>query len=169
MPLRMFGALAALLILAQPAAAWAGPAPRLCASLQQEPQKGADQKSDHAKDDRRGPFKWWINDNSRAELGISNEQSAAIEDIWQASLPKLRASRRQLDELESVLSQMIRDAAEESLVAAQIDRVESVRSEMNKGRTLMLYRMNRVLSADQRQKLKAMHDRWEASRRRSGS
>ncbi|HET7618625.1 MAG TPA: hypothetical protein VFK20_08945, partial [Vicinamibacterales bacterium] len=103
------------------------------------------------------------------ELGITNEQSAAIEEIWQASLPKLRASRRQLDDLEGVLSQMIRDAAEESLVAAQIDRVESVRSEMNKGRTLMLYRMNRVLSADQRQKLKAMHDRWEASRRRSGS
>ncbi|HET7617948.1 MAG TPA: hypothetical protein VFK20_05520, partial [Vicinamibacterales bacterium] len=112
MALRTFGALAALLILAQPAAAWAGPTARVCASVQTEPQKGADQKSDH-KDDRRGPFKWWINENSRAELGITNEQSAAIEEIWQASLPKLRASRRQLDDLEGVLSQMIRDAAEE--------------------------------------------------------
>ena len=167
MALRTFGALVALLMLAQPSAAREGSTARLCAPAQAEAQK--DQKPDPDKDNRRGPFKWWINEDSRAELGITDEQSAAIEQIWQASLPKLRASRRQLDDLEHVLSQMIREAAEESLVAAQIDRVESVRSDMNKRRTLMLYRMNRVLSADQRQKLKAMHDRWEASRRRSGS
>jgi hypothetical protein len=47
------------------------------------------------------------------------------------------------------------------MVARQIDRVELVRSSLNKTRTLMLLHMRQVLSADQRVKLTAMHDRWE--------
>ena len=159
--MRILGALALLLLLAPPVAARAACDP---ASANQ----GQKDSGDHDRSQRRGPYKWWVNDDSRAELGITDEQSAAIEQLWQTSLPSLRSGRKQLDELEVVLSQMIRDAADESLVAAQIDRVESTRSAMNKTRTLMLYRMNRVLSADQRAKLKAMHDRWEASRRKSG-
>jgi Spy/CpxP family protein refolding chaperone len=108
---------------------------------------------------------WWIDESARAELSITDQQSASIDQVWQHSLPKLRESREQLDKLEDVLSQMILDAADEAAVVAQIDRVESARAEANKTRTLMLYRMNRLLTADQRVKLKAMHDRMEAARR----
>ena len=115
------------------------------------------------------PQKWWMDEKPRAELGITDQQSAAIEQVWQKSIPVLRELRQKLDEMEAVLSHMIRDAVDENSLIAEIDKVEAVRADANKARTLMLYRMNRVLSPEQRDKLKAMWDRMEAARRNSGS
>ena len=115
------------------------------------------------------PPKWWVDEKPRAELGITDQQSAAIEQVWQKSIPQLRDLRQKLDDMEAVLSHMIRDAVDENSLIAEIDKVEAVRSEANKARTLMLYRMNRVLSPEQREKLKVMWDRMEATRRSSGS
>ena len=53
------------------------------------------------------------------------------------------------------------DAAEWE-VTLQIDRVETTRSALSKTRTLMLYRMHRVLAPPQRD---ALHDLWERRRR----
>ncbi|HTI39550.1 MAG TPA: periplasmic heavy metal sensor [Vicinamibacterales bacterium] len=110
--------------------------------------------------------KWWVDDSMRAELGITDQQSAAVESVWQQSLPHLRDLRRQVDDMDNTVSQMIRDAVDEPTIVAELDRVESTRSELNKGRTLMLYRMNRVLTADQRTKLKALWEREHSSDRR---
>lgn len=133
-----------------------------------QPQRG------HGSDAKRPgeqspPRKWWTDTQDRAELGISDQQSSAVETIWQKSLPQLRETRERLDKLEDNLSQMIRDGAEESVVIVEIDRVERTRAEHNKARTLMLYRMNKVLTPDQRVKLKALWDRQhDPSRRGSG-
>jgi hypothetical protein len=55
--------------------------------------------------------------------------------------------------------------ADETAIVAQIAVVESTRAELNKGRTLMIYRMNKLLSVDQRAKVKAMYDRREPNKR----
>ena len=110
--------------------------------------------------------KWWMDGKMRAELGITDQQSAAVQAVWQQSLPRLRDLRHKVDEMDNTVSQMIRDAVDEPTIVAQLDRVESTRAELNKGRTLMLYRMNRVLTADQRAKLKAMWEREHGSDRR---
>lgn len=112
-----------------------------------------------------GPRKWWVDPQDRASLGISDQQSALIEAVWQKSLPQLRDGWQKLHALEDVLDQMIRNSADEPAVIAQIDHVENTRAEMNKVRQLMLYRMNRVLTPEQRDKLKAMHDRRESQHR----
>jgi Spy/CpxP family protein refolding chaperone len=113
------------------------------------------------------PLKFWQGE-TKTELGITNQQSAEIEQIFRATLPKLEASKDKLDKLEAALSQTIRDnTADLAAVAQQVDRVESVRAELYKTRTLMLYRMRGVLSADQRAKLKQIMDRADAARRRS--
>jgi Spy/CpxP family protein refolding chaperone len=125
-------------------------------------------RPDQDKDRRQPPPKWWVEEPMRGELGITDQQSAAIEQLWQKTIPKLREARDHLDTLEEQLSRMIRDSSDEAAVVAQIEKVENTRSEANKARTLMLYRMNRVLTPDQRDKLKAMHDKYEASRRGSG-
>lgn len=117
--------------------------------------------------DRRPP-RWWADEPERSELGITDQQSAAIEQIWQKSFPRLKELRERLDQLEATMSQMIRDAADEAAVMAHVDTVESTRTEANKARVLMLYRMNRVLTPDQRIKLKALRDKRESSRRGSG-
>jgi Spy/CpxP family protein refolding chaperone len=117
---------------------------------------------------RQPPPKWWIDEPMRTELGITDQQSAAVEQVWQKSIPKLREMRGQLDKLEETLSQMILNAVDEPTLVAQIDKVETARAEANKARMLMLYRMNRVLTADQRLKVKAIFDKREASHRGSG-
>ena len=113
--------------------------------------------------DDRERWKWWLYD--RAELGITDQQSAAINDIFEANIHKLREARRQLDEAEAELSRTIKEhTADLATVSLLLDRVESARSHHNKLRTLMLYRIHALLSADQRAKLEALRARQNAGR-----
>src|SRR5262245_40223629 len=109
--------------------------------------------------DHKPPPKWWIDPQLRAELGITDAQSAAVEDVWQKSVQKLRDGRAQLEKQEDLLSQMIKDDAAEAAVMAQIDRVENMRADLSKARALMIYRMNKVLTPEQRAKVKAKMDK----------
>jgi Spy/CpxP family protein refolding chaperone len=125
----------------------------------------AQQRGDKPGGQDRRPPRWWADEPERTELGITDQQSAAIEQIWQQLSPRLKELRERLDQLEETMSQLIRDAADEAAVMAHVDKVESTRTEANKARVLMLYRMNRVLTPDQRIKLKALRDKRESSRR----
>ena len=152
-----------------------GQAAELCEATQQRAgspatakAKGDEQKRGEKDGSHQGPKKWWIDAQDRAELGITDQQSSAVEQEWQKTLPKLREKREQLEKLEAALAQLLaRDGGDEAAIAAQIDRVEAVRSEGNKARTLMIYRMHRVLTVEQRAKVKAMMDR-RAERRDGG-
>jgi Spy/CpxP family protein refolding chaperone len=109
-----------------------------------------------------GKVKWWLDDRFVAELGLSVDQSDRIEEIFQTSWPDLKAHKEDLDRLEDSLSAMIADGtASEAAVVQQIDRVEASRSALGRARSLMLYRMYRVLSAKQRHKLKALYEAIE--------
>jgi len=120
----------------------------------QQAAKPADKPGEH-----KGPTKWWIDPALRAELGVTDAQSAAVEQVWQNSAPKLRDGRTQLEKQEDILSQMIRSEAAETAVLAQIDKVEGMRSELSKARAVMIYRMNKVLTPEQREKVKAKMER----------
>lgn len=110
--------------------------------------------------------KWWADERSRQEIGLSTEQAARAEEIFQASLPRLRELKSELDTLEAELNALIREnKADESVVASKIDGVEHVRSEMSKTRVLMLYRIHRLLTGEQQERFKAMMDRMRARRR----
>ena len=110
--------------------------------------------------------KWWLSEDVRAQVGLSAQQSQELEGIFQAELPRLRAGWDELDRLEQELSRLMSDtAADESRVSAAVDRTESARASLNKTRTLMLFRMYRVLTPDQRVKLKTFHDRRQRDRK----
>jgi Spy/CpxP family protein refolding chaperone len=108
--------------------------------------------------------KWWIDANLRSELAITDQQSAAVEQVWQKSAPGLREGREKLDQLEEVLSKLT-DGTDEAAVIAWSDRIEKLRAELNKTRTLMIYRMNRLLTTEQRAKVKAMYEQHEPPKR----
>jgi Spy/CpxP family protein refolding chaperone len=129
-----------------------------------------DQAPDRSKDgkpagkDDHPPWKFWQGD-SKTELGITNQQSSEIEAIFQSTRPGLEAAKDKIDKLEATLSQTIKDnTADLATVAQQVDRLEAARADLYKTRTLMLYRMRGLLSADQRARLQAA---WEAARARS--
>jgi Spy/CpxP family protein refolding chaperone len=114
--------------------------------------------------DERERWKWWLYD--RTELGITDQQSASINAIFESTLPKLRETRQELDRAEEEMAKIIKEhKADLAVVSGQLDRVESARSLHNKTRTLMLYRMHLLLSADQRTKLEALRARRDAERK----
>ena len=112
-----------------------------------------------ADDTRSGRAKWWQSERFRQELGLSADQSSRIEEIFQATLPNLISAKAELDRVEGVLSDLVADATvDESRIGQQIDQVEAARSVLSKLRTLMLFRMHRILTPEQRVKLKALHE-----------
>lgn len=126
----------------------------------QDKRDDRDGRPSSGRDDHR-PWKFWEGE-SRAELGLSSQQAADIEQIFQGTLPRLRATKDRIDTLEKTLSKTINDnTADLPTVGQQVDRLEAARADLYKTRTLMLYRMRGVLSADQRTKLQAL---WEAGR-----
>lgn len=103
--------------------------------------------------------KWWRSETYQRELRLTSDQVARLDQIFHASWPTLKRHKLELDRLETELSQLIAEGtAEESEVLEMIDRVEASRSALGRTRSLMLFRMHRVLSPSQRTTLKALHD-----------
>ena len=116
--------------------------------------------------DGKDRWKWWLYD--RAELGITDKQSADIDRIFEETIPGQRAKREELERLEEALAVMLKEnRAEVATVAQKVDRIESVRAELNKTRTVMLYRIHLLLTPEQRVKLERLRARRDEERRRN--
>jgi Spy/CpxP family protein refolding chaperone len=111
-------------------------------------------------------FSWWKDAQFQHELGLSAEQIARIDAIFQAALSQLRPKKEELDKQEELLSQQIVAGADEALVVKQVDKVEAIRAHLNKMRTLMLLKERQALSPDQRVKLNKLHEQWERDHKR---
>src|SRR5687768_1694768 len=112
--------------------------------------------------------RWWQSDRFKKELGLTQEQITRIEGIYQGALPLLRAQKEAFDRREEKLSKVIADPkSDEASVVQASDRLEAARNEMGRTRTLMFFRIRRVLSDEQLVKLNVMHehDRKERERR----
>jgi Spy/CpxP family protein refolding chaperone len=106
-------------------------------------------------------FPWWKSEPFKQDLGLTAEQSERIDAIWEMTRPELRAEWNELSTLENKLSHLIQKDADEAILSRQVDRVESARANVNKTRSLMLVRMLKVLTPDQRVRFKTLHDRWQ--------
>ena len=109
-------------------------------------------------------YKWWASDRVKAELGLTEEQSEELEEVFQATQPQLKELMQELNHEEEELSLILHAMeAEEWEVTRQIDKAESARSALSKARILMLYRMHRELSREQ---VEAFHDAVQEMRDR---
>jgi Spy/CpxP family protein refolding chaperone len=113
------------------------------------------------------PSKWWQEAKTRAELGLSQDQVDHIEEIFQKGMPALREGFDELRRLEDQLSKLIASAeVSEAEVVRQVTTVEARRAEVAKARTLMFFRIRRVLSSEQRTRLTEVLKRVERERGR---
>lgn len=113
-------------------------------------------------------FKWWQTERFQKELTLTTEQITRIEGLYQTTQPLLRAQKEAFDRREEKLSKVIADPkSDEAAVLQATDRLELARNEMSRTRTLMLFRIRRVLNDEQLMKLNVMHehDRKERERR----
>ena len=141
----------------------AGSAAAECERGQSQAKSGSPQNGKPEQEHQ--PKKFWVDPQLRAELNITDQQSSAIEAIWSKDYKQRLEQRKRLDELESKLDKMMLDAtADEGAIVAQIDKVEAARTEVSKARVLMLYRINKLLSPDQRAKLDAKAKEMRAQR-----
>jgi Spy/CpxP family protein refolding chaperone len=129
----------------------------VCERQAQTQQQQGQQQDSKGGPDQGHPQHWWIDPQLRQQLAITDAQSKAVEAIWQQSLPDLRKLRDQLVALDGQVSKMIQDGAPEASVNALVDQTENTRAQAMKARTLMIYRMYKVLKPEQRAKVMEMY------------
>ena len=134
-----------------------------------QPERQRDRQSRDSRQDQNR-WKWWINPQHRTELGITDEQSRQIDEIFESSMPPQRVMWREEQKLEPELSRMLKDGvADVATITQKVERLEKLRAERQILRTVMLYRINLVLTAEQRIKLEAFRKRRDdENRRRQG-
>jgi len=107
---------------------------------------------------------WWRTEQFQKNLGLSTDQVSRIEKVFQDALPDLRRGRDELDRQEAELSRLIEMNADEAVVIRQVDKVEGIRSHLNKARQLLLLHSRQLLTPEQRVKLKVLFDQMQAER-----
>lgn len=128
---------------------------------QQPQQKQQQQRSEGH---RRG---WWHDKKISSELALTSDQVGRLEHIYTKYAEKAVPLRKEVQDLEKALDQMVRaQKLNVEAFAAEVDRIENKRAELNKMRAVMLYRLRLVLSTDQNGKFQAMLDRRDSDRRR---
>ena len=64
-------------------------------------------------------FKWWQSERFKKELGLTQDQSTRIEDVFQHTLPGLRKQKESLDKAEADFNQMV-ETSDDAQVMAQV-------------------------------------------------
>lgn len=107
---------------------------------------------------RRAP--WWKDADAMREIGITSDLSKKLDALFHKGLPEAMAHDRELKKQEAELHRLIKErTVGADVIAVQVDRVEAQRTTLNKRRTVMLYQMYQLLSADQYAKLVAFNER----------
>jgi len=110
---------------------------------------------------------WWKDPKHVAAIGLTPAQSAEIERIFRTEIEKIKPMIKTVNELERGVDATSRaNTADIEAYARQVRQVEQMRAEFNTARTVMLYRMRRVLNAEQNVKFQAMNDKREAERKK---
>jgi len=104
-----------------------------------------------------GPHgRWWKNPEMAQKLGLTPEQQAKIDDVFQQSRLKLIDLNASLQKEEVILEPLVgADQPDESKILPQIDRVAQARAELEKANARMLLGIRRVLTPEQWKKLRA--------------
>jgi Spy/CpxP family protein refolding chaperone len=115
------------------------------------------------------PQKWWNSEPYVHELGLSPDQSRRLEDIFQQAAPNERALKKALDEAEAQLERLMAKPDDKAALE-QIERVVTARANLIRSHSLMLFRMRRVLTAEQWTRLGTLkaadeHERQKASQK----
>jgi Spy/CpxP family protein refolding chaperone len=146
----------------------------LDSTVRAEPQAGAPQTRTPAPSVQQEPRRenhdrghWWKDPKHMAEIGLTPAQSAEIDLIFRTEIEKMKPIRTLITEMERGVDATSRaNTADIEAYARQVRQVEHKRAELNTARTVMLYRMRRVLNADQNVKFQAISDRREAERKK---
>lgn len=113
----------------------------------------------------RRPWAWWKDADLMREVGISAELSKQLDTLFHKRLPEAMAQDREFRKQEAELNRLIKErTVGADVIAVQVDRVEAQRTTLNKTRTVMIYQMYQLLSAEQYAKLIAYNEKRRGGR-----
>lgn len=114
-------------------------------------------------------WEWWKDESARKEMHLTDSQVRRISGLYESRVRQLKPVYEELERQKEELDKMSRErTVEVPVYAIQVNRVEALRSELNKTRTIMLYEMHRVLTAEQMVKFREILDRRAKARGNGG-
>lgn len=123
------------------------------------PGRGADARS------HGGPLgghhgKFWKRGDVRSKLDLTNDQVRTLEQIFASNehtLADLEADvKKKKTDFEALLAD---DRDDDKRIMAEVDLLEQARANLGKARVTMLLAMRKVLTPEQREKLRREHER----------
>jgi hypothetical protein len=103
---------------------------------------------------------WWKDPEIMKEIGISADLSKKIDALWHKRLPEAINQDRELKKHQTELDRLIKERkVGADVIAVQLDRLEAQRTTLNKSRTMMMYEIYQLLSAEQYSRLVAYNER----------
>jgi Spy/CpxP family protein refolding chaperone len=168
------GALAAALTVFAPGSALAGQVPSDDALACLLPVFDSQTPAADAKSDKIDPkaaevaakakAKWWRSPALRAEFAITDAQSTELDHIFHSFYASLKSGMEDVDRYHKDVSKIMAEGSSSEVdVLHAIDKLEAAKASLARTRMLMLYRMYRVLSPDQRVKVKRYHEQKDAA------
>ena len=122
-------------------------------------------RQNQGRSDQLVGWEWWKDDEVKRELKLTENIARSIqrkyEDRVRMMKPVDEAYRKEFDELNRLSRERTVDVATYSI---QVSRVDALRSELNKTRTVMLYEFYRMLTPEQYQKFQEIRDRRRSGR-----
>lgn len=110
---------------------------------------------DSAARGRGREWEWWKTPADRSLLGLTDEQTKRIDRIYRSYEEVSGPFSADLNQQREKLETMARDRlVSDGEFAVQLSRVSALQSRLWQERSLMLYKVSRVLTADQNIKLK---------------
>jgi hypothetical protein len=116
-----------------------------------------------------GTFEWWKDDAVKKEMKLTDRQVRDISRIFDARAREMKPVNDEYQRQRAELEKMARErAVETAIFAIQVGRVEALRTELNKSRSVMFYAISRQLSSEQHEKLREIRERQSSGRRGGG-
>lgn len=113
--------------------------------------------------------RWWENPKIATAIALTDDQKKKMDDIYQQYRLTLVDLHATLEKQEMQMRPLIEaDQPDEGQVLAQIDKVAQARAELEKADARMLFEVRRQLTAEQWQKLKALHRQHMERMRQQG-
>jgi Spy/CpxP family protein refolding chaperone len=114
-------------------------------------------------------WEWWKDESARKELELTDTQVRKISGLYESRVRQLKPVYEELERQRDLLNKMSQErTVEVPVYAIQVNRVDALRSDLNKTRVIMLYEIHRVLTAKQMLKLGEILDRRAKARGAGG-
>ena len=123
-----------------------------------------DPKAADAAAKAKAKAKWWRTPELRAEFAITDAQSTELDRIFHSFYASLKSGMADVDAYHKAVSKIMAEGSSSEVdVLHAIDKLEAAKASLSRTRMLMLYRMYRVLSPEQRIKVKRYQEQKDAA------